>query len=483
MRTSSVLLLVLAASAHAQSPGAFTAAGNMITPRFVHTATLLHNGKVLIAGGNAVCYFGSPCLPAASAELYDPATGNFTPTGSMTMAYPGGAVLLPDGKVLIAGGDITYTMTSVELYDPSTGTFNTAGKPATLKGVYSTTLLNDGRVLLSGSVRTSPPFVPAAELYDPAAGTFSPVANWPGQDFWFPLVVLTGGAVLLVSGDSESSEIYDPSTDTFRLTGSLPYSNAVPRAALLLSGKVLFTGGSDLFGSLSRVELYDPDTGNFTATGSLSTARNSHSATLLPDGTVLVAGGGGQFGGPQPSLASAEIYDPATGTFAATGSLHSARYAHTATLLNSGQVLLTGGIATPRGSGSDSISAIASAELYTPTVVVPAPALFSLSGNGQGQGAIWHAQTGQIASAENPASAGEALSMYTTSLREGGVIPPQVSVGGRLAQVLYFGAAPGYPGYNQINFLMPGHVPPGPAVPVRLMYIGRSSNAVTVGVQ
>src|SRR5438067_288885 len=160
MKTSFVLLLVLAAAAHAQSPGAFTTTGNMITPRFSHTATLLHNGMVLIAGG------------AASAELYDPATGTFTPTGSMTTAYlTGGAVLLPDGKVLIGGADITHTMASVELYDPSTGKFNTAGKPATLTGVSFATLLNDGRVLLSGSVRTSPPFVPAAELYDPAAGT------------------------------------------------------------------------------------------------------------------------------------------------------------------------------------------------------------------------------------------------------------------------------------------------------------------------
>ena len=126
---------------------------------------------------------------------------------------------------------------------------------------------------------------------------------------------------------------------------------------------------------------------------------------------------------------------------------------------------------------------LASAELYAPEVPVPAPALFTISDDGSGQGAIWHAQTGQIASAGNPAVAGEALSMYTTGLTAGSVIPPLVTVGGYVAQVLYFGDAPGYPGYYQVNFRVPVGVPPGPFVPVRLTYIGRSSNEVTVCMQ
>jgi uncharacterized protein (TIGR03437 family) len=188
-----------------------------------------------------------------------------------------------------------------------------------------------------------------------------------------------------------------------------------------------------------------------------------------------------------PPLASAEIYDPAISGFSTTGSLASARLLHTATLLNNGQVLITGGNAFTASSQCCSfgthINGMSSAELYTPAVLVPAPVLFSTSGDGKGQGAIWHAQTGQIATADNPAVGGEALSMYTTSLADGSVIPPQVIVGGRLAPVLFYGAAPGYPGYYQMNFVVPAGVPTGPAVSVRLTYIGRSSNAVTIGVQ
>jgi uncharacterized protein (TIGR03437 family) len=125
----------------------------------------------------------------------------------------------------------------------------------------------------------------------------------------------------------------------------------------------------------------------------------------------------------------------------------------------------------------------ASAEIYHPAVLVHAPVLFSLSGDGQGQGAIWHATTGQIASPDNPAIAGEALSMYTTSLVHGGMVPPQVAVGGGHAEIIFFGDAPGYPGYYQVNFRVPSGVAPGPAVSVRLTYLSRPSNEVTISVR
>ena len=124
-----------------------------------------------------------------------------------------------------------------------------------------------------------------------------------------------------------------------------------------------------------------------------------------------------------------------------------------------------------------------SAEIYRPPVPIAAPVLFSLSGGGRGQGAIWHADTGEVALAGSPAEIGDVLSTYTTSLVPGGAIPPQVYVGGRPAEILYFGEAPGYPGYYQVNFRVPGSVAPGPNVPVRLSYLGRPSNEVTIGVR
>src|SRR5437588_8035098 len=209
----------------------------MITPRFGHTATLLPNGKVLIAGGNA-----------SGAELYDPVTGAFTAIDSMTTIWPTCDVVLPDGRVLFAEAHFNVTAenqinftgnATLGFYDSGTATFKVAGSLATLTAVHSATLLNDGRVLLVGSVGASPA-MPSAELYDPAAETFSPapnVANWSQQIPDPPATVLLDGRVWLKYYE-DWPELYDPNAGTFSLIKELRPIEVPPQTTLLLNGKI-----------------------------------------------------------------------------------------------------------------------------------------------------------------------------------------------------------------------------------------------------
>ncbi len=177
-------------------------------------------------------------------------------------------------------------------------------------------------------------------------------------------VLVAGGFSVFVSGTILSNaEIYDPTTGTFGATGNMTVDRHSHAATLLTTGKVLVAGGVDSVNSLASAELYDASTGTFSATGSMTTARFHHTATLLPNGKVLVVGGfdgvsNGTFG---ETLPSAEIYDPTTGTFAATGSMINDRAFHTATVLPSGLVLVAGGYS------SNTFGAVSGAELYDPT--------------------------------------------------------------------------------------------------------------------
>src|SRR6266436_4880639 len=145
---------------------------------------------------------------------------------------------------------------------------------------------------------------------------------------------------------------------TFTATGSMATARCHNSATLLNNGQVLITGGVGNYNGpdyLSSAELYNPSTGTFTATGSLITARDSHTATLLNNGLVLISGGYGSAG----DLSSAELYNPSTGAFTSTGSLNTARIGHSSTLLNNGSVLITG------GKGSNGY--LTSTELYNPS--------------------------------------------------------------------------------------------------------------------
>lgn len=224
---------------------------------------------------------------------------------------------------------------------------------------HTATLLADGRVLITGGTG-GVGALQTAEIYDPATGTFSVTGNMIVPRWEHTATLLTNGKVLVAGGsttgghDTATAELYDPLTGSFAGTGDTRV-HPFPTATLLPNGKVLLVGDAS-------AELYDPGNGVFTSAGPLVSPRQIHTATLLANGTVLIAGGAGGTGlGLAPSTALAEIYDPATNSFAPTGSMEIGRLWHTATLLRDGSVLVAGGAFS--GDGLH-VAALPSAEIY-----------------------------------------------------------------------------------------------------------------------
>jgi hypothetical protein len=320
----------------------FSPTGSMSKERLQHTATLLPNGKVLVVGGGVGPDLIDGYYPVPQAELYDPLTGTFSSAGTVTRDSHT-ATLLPNGKVLIAGGETdgtgTSTTQSAEVYDPAQATSQPTGSMISPREGHTATLLRDGTVLLvGGEMAVSGPLfwqtLGSAELYDPATGTFSSTGNLITPRVFHTATLLNDGTVLItggfiMGGNTASAEIYDPSTHSFTSTGSMAVARSNGTATLLGNGKVLVVGGA-------TAEIYDPSTRLFSPAGPLNIARTWHTATLLSDGTVLIVGG-------YPSTPTAEVYNPTLSSFTLSGGMSQARFSHTATLLPDGRVLVTGG--------------------------------------------------------------------------------------------------------------------------------------------
>jgi galactose oxidase-like protein/Kelch motif protein len=316
---------------------------------------------VLVVGGVA----GNPSSAQylSSAELYDPQTRRWRLTGSLQTARADhSATLLADGRVLIAGG--RGASTSVELYDPATGTFTNTGSLSVPRFGHSATLLPSGQVLVAGGQIAfgSPTGLTDAEVYTPDKGTWQPVGSLSLGRHNHTATPLRDGRVLIAGGNvydddaTKSVELFDLASHVFTVTTSLAVERFDHGAVLLTSGQVLVVagtagGGSPHFAPLNSTEVYSPTTDQWTSVGSLTTPRfGGFTLTAYPDGTVFVAGGYGYRTSSFAVFASVEAYRPTTQQWETVTPLQVPRYNHTATLIPDGSILMVGGYAQYGGN-------------------------------------------------------------------------------------------------------------------------------------
>lgn len=344
------------------APGAFTVAGTMSSPRSVPTATLLADNSVVIVGGN-----NAGSLNTADVYL----AGTYTPLMATMVVgrYSHAATRLVDGKVLITGGwnsaaaPGSEVLATAEIYDPVAGTFTpTTGTMTTARMDHTTTLLSNGLVLVAGG--TDGVNIKGAELFDPGTGLFTELTGanaWPAlrTRATHTATLLADGRVLLAGGYQGAvwgtADVYDPIANTFTAVGDMSLIRWGHTATLLPDGKVLMAGGRNGLETtgvvLATAELFDPVANTFSVVSvPMISPREWHTASLLADGKVLIVGGDRDEtvpGGNLTYLSSAEIYDPVSGLFTATASMASTRVFATATLVPTGPgtgfVLIAGG--------------------------------------------------------------------------------------------------------------------------------------------
>lgn len=336
----------------------FSSAPDMTYPRARNASVLMHNGKVLVTGGD----FGS----TPPAEIFDPAANTWTPTGWGGL-YRGTATLLPNGKVLVMGGGGP----SPEIYDPGYNQWSTAAGNSIERFEHTATMLPNGKILVAGGFSMSSGSLYSAEIYDPISNSWSPAASMNFPHNSHTATALPDGKVLVVGG---GAEIYNPQDNTWIIMAPPPFLNWQGHTAVLLdNGSVLVAGGSSPNGTLSSAELYLANENRWVPAGNMSVPRRDHSMALLADGRVLVTGGTSSSYDDGNVLSSAEVYDPWSNTWSPAGSLVTGRATHASVVLPDGKVLLTGGT-----SGG---SALNSAEAFDPRTPPP-PTIWAYPGGG-----------------------------------------------------------------------------------------------------
>ena len=373
-----VLLLpsIRTASIALASITAWSATGTMTVDRVGHGIVVLPNGEVLVAGGRSSWANTTAVTVLASSELYDPEIGQWSATGALNSRrfnYNNNMVMLDNGKALIAGGSNVDAsgndLASAELYDPAVGTWSFTGSLNTPRRNATMTKLLDGRVLVTGGARGSGGgrFLSSAEIYDPEAGTWSNTGSLSVAREIHSAVLLHDGRVLVVGGEgpwnvnSPVVEIYNPATGSWITTGSVSTGRQEFSLTVLQDGKVLLAGGSNRQLVFASAEIFDPNTGAWTAVESMASPRAGNSSALLPDGRVLVIAGNNLSG----MTPVGEIYDPLTASWISDAALEIPRSQPRLVTLDDGRLLVVGGVQPdPPDYWLNSWKPVASSELY-----------------------------------------------------------------------------------------------------------------------
>ncbi|WP_199520292.1 kelch repeat-containing protein, partial [Kitasatospora sp. MBT63] len=370
-------LAFFAGDTHAAGLWAFTK-NDMSAARLHATATVLADGKVLVAGGDD----GNEAA-LDSAEIYDPETGSWNETGSMKQARRDAtATLLPDGRVLVAGGRIaSFALNSAEIYDPKTGLwgftdsmkqYRMDATATAFHGAFTAAI--NGRVFVAGGFggdgSTNRNYLNSTEVYDPKTGHWQAAASMTVARANATATVMNtlpqNGGILIAGGDNNdgdlnSAEMYNPGSDSWSNAGSMnaARSSAAATATTMSNGKALVAGGG-----VKSAELYDPDAKSWTLTkGDMANVRfASTNAVVIPGGKVLVAGGSD---GMRGVLKSAELYDPTSGEWSSAGDMKSPRVYAIALSVPNGKALVIGG--GQSAAGSEAFNGLKSAEVYWPS--------------------------------------------------------------------------------------------------------------------
>jgi N-acetylneuraminic acid mutarotase len=339
---------------------------SLTVPRRLHTATLLTNGSVLVTGGD------NNLLPATntatgainSSEVFNPATGSWTSVGNLGGARSAHtASLLPNGRVMVAGGAAGRLIAgavsprlNVEIYDPTAQTWSATTSMGAARFGHTATILPTGYVaIVSGSQDSV--VTTTVELFDPTSSVWTASANLRVRRT-AAMLLMPNGRVLMAGSEfsaaGTTADVYDPATNSWAQTNDMAVARLGGTTTLLNDGRVLVAGGSATGGGINSAELYNPATGTWSSAANLVSRRFGHTATRLPDGRVLVAGGFGN-----NAHNSAMLYDPRLNTWTLTPNMAAQRYQHSAVLLADGRVLIIGGFAAGNNP-------LASAEIFDP---------------------------------------------------------------------------------------------------------------------